>query len=120
MSVLEHGGAGEQVGFLDDNGVQARVGLQRHRIASAWRAHGLRVDRRGTILTDDPARPFEKSHWTADLAGVEHRNHLAVRLLVQQETDVSSVFPRDEAVQISVRNLGQGNAYLPIAEVDRS
>src|SRR5690348_852414 len=120
MSVLEHGDAGEQVGFLDDNGVRGRVGLQRHRIASAGCSNGLRVDRRGTVFAHDSTWSLEEAYRTANLAGVEYRDHFTVRFFVEQEANVSSAFPRDVAVQVAIRNLDQRNAHCTVAETDRS
>ena len=74
------------------------------------------IDRRGAVLANHAVRPLVETDRAANLAGVEDRGDLAVRLLVQPEANLDAIFPGLEAMQIAIGNLGQRNAHLSILE----
>src|SRR5258708_6816709 len=90
--------------------------MQRNRIASTGGADRLPVDGGGAVLANYPVGSLVEADGAANLAGIKHRSDSAIWLLIQPEADGDAVFSGLVAMQVSIGNLGQGNADLPVAE----
>src|SRR5947199_6766611 len=113
-------GRGLQVGLLDDDGVAALAGMQGDRITASALSYSLRIDRRGTVLADEPLRGLVVADRTTDLASVEYGGDLAVRLLIEQKPDLGAVYFDGVTVQVAIGNLRFGDGGLPVDESDCS
>ena len=107
---MEHFDARRQVGFLNHDCVAIRRRMQGQRIAATRGSNRLRIDRGGAVLAHQPIWPLEESNRPADLASVENRNYVSVRLFIKQKAYLCSIFACCISMQVAIGNLRQRNA----------
>src|SRR5215467_8184298 len=118
--MLEVMRAGSNLGFLNKDGSRRLIKRERNWIASALCSDRLTIDGRCTVFAHYPIRPFVEPYAAADLAGVEYRREVSIRLLVKPEPYLSAILSCGKTMQVSIRNLRQRNDRLPIRKCEWS
>src|SRR5437879_13560068 len=67
LLLREHAASARDVGLLNDDGVSALRGFQRHRVAATYRADGLRLHRSSALPADPTDALFIEAYRAADI-----------------------------------------------------